>query len=446
MTRLNARLRSLLPALIYGNGSLQTRRRVAEAARRLAGRDHVVSVFVAIDDPYSYLLCCYLPEFRDYYDVGLRLYVTDAVADDFRPAPERQSVYAIRDCRRLARELGVPFLDIGSAPPVDHGRALADALLVEQSADDFEERLERAIAAYWRGDARGVAQFVASAAQTTAADDVRRRNRRRLRQLGHYGTAMIHYGGEWYWGIDRLHYLIDRLDSLGARTQPGLAPRIASIRRVMQVSLPGEPPATVARIPALELFVSFRSPYSYLLLARIFEIADAFGTALRIRPVLPMVARGMRMPRRKRHYIVADASREARTRGIPFGRVVDPLGAGVERCMAAFEYARSRQREREFVLEAGRAIWSRGVDVATDEGLRAVIARAGLSWPDARASLEEGAWRGLAEKNRAAMMASGGWGVPTIRIGDWLCWGQDRDWLVARHLEDLCDGSEGERI
>ena len=48
-----------------------------------------------------------------------------------------------------------------------------------------------------------------------------------------------------------------------------------------------------------------------------------------------------------------------------------------------------------------------------------------------------------AEANRADMMNSGSWGVPTIRIGDFVTWGQDRDWLIARHLEELCDTGEG---
>ncbi|MEI7837638.1 MAG: class II fructose-bisphosphate aldolase, partial [Planctomycetota bacterium] len=39
-----------------------------------------------------------------------------------------------------------------------------------------------------------------------------------LRQdLGHYLGAMLFYGGQWYWGIDRLHHLERRLQDLGAQ-------------------------------------------------------------------------------------------------------------------------------------------------------------------------------------------------------------------------------------
>jgi len=41
------------------------------------------------------------------------------------------------------------------------------------------------------------------------------------------------------------------------------------------------------------------------------------------------------------------------------------------------------------------------------------------------------------------MFDSGSWGVPTTRLGDYVVWGQDRDWLLARHIEELCDTGEG---
>lgn len=31
---------------------------------------------------------------------------------------------------------------------------------------------------------------------------------------------MIYYEGEWYWGIDRLHHLEDRLNGLGLSNKP----------------------------------------------------------------------------------------------------------------------------------------------------------------------------------------------------------------------------------
>ncbi|MDX1515378.1 MAG: DsbA family protein [Woeseiaceae bacterium] len=435
------RLRSLALSLAFSRGMQRLRRGMAEVARRLRRRPHAVSAFIELDDPYSYLLCSYLREFTAFYDVQLGVYLTEALSDTYRPAPQLYPEYAQRDCRRLARELGIPFLDRGDTPPVEHRRGLLAALAARQGDDDFDEQIYQAVTAYWRGDSEAVARRARESGDD--ADAMLARNQRRLKRLGHYNTAMLHYAGEWYWGVDRLHYLIDRLDALGARTEAGLAPRIASISQVMRVDLPVKPPAAGKDLPPIELFFSFRSPYSYLSLEPVFRIADAFGVRVDLRPVMPMAMRGMPVPRTKLKYIVTDASREARRRGVPFGRVADPIGPGVERLMAVFPYAAGQRRERDFVLAAGRAVWSRAVDVTSDKGLRKVTAKAGLFWPEVVDALADEGWRRAAEKNRAAMMAAGSWGVPTVRVGDFTCWGQDRDWLLARHLEERCDGGEG---
>ena len=108
-----------------------------------------------------------------------------------------------------------------------------------------------------------------------------------------------------------------------------------------------------------------------------------------------------------------------------------------------FYYAESERRERDFLLRAGRAIWSKGIDLTTDEGMRSVASKCGLFWPDVLAAMDDDSWREKVEENREAMFDAGCWGVPTIRLGDFVVWGQDRDWLLARHIEDLCDTGEG---
>lgn len=211
----------------------------------------------------------------------------------------------------------------------------------------------------------------------------------------------------------------------------------------MHVNLPVAPPGATKDLPPLEFFYSFRSPYSYLAIGRVFEIADAFGLELMIRPVLPMVMRGMQVPRSKILYIANDTAREAHRLGIPIGKVADPVGAGAERALATFFYALGEKRERDFIANAGIATWVDGIDVATDKGMRKVTGRTGLFWPDVKAAMEDDSWREAAEKNRESMLESGSWGVPTLRLGEFMVWGQDRDWLLARHIEELCDTGDG---
>jgi 2-hydroxychromene-2-carboxylate isomerase len=66
-----------------------------------------------------------------------------------------------------------------------------------------------------------------------------------------------------------------------------------------------------------------------------------------------------------------------------------------------------------------------------------------LFWPDVKAALVDGGWEKTAADNRDAMMESGCWGVPTLRLGDFAVWGQDRLWLLLRHVEERCDTGDG---
>ena len=43
---------------------------------------------------------------------------------------------------------------------------------------------------------------------------------KRRKQLGHYLGGVLAYGGELYWGSDRLHHLERRLTLLGALREP----------------------------------------------------------------------------------------------------------------------------------------------------------------------------------------------------------------------------------
>ena len=438
------RIRSRLVDTLSGEKAQSVRRKLAEGKRRLSGRAHTVAVFVELDDPYSYLLAQYLPDLAAAYDVELQYHLAQSCNDDaYRPHPNMLAVYAEKDCARLAAELGVPFLDKGQAPPVEHRRALIDALAASRSSPNFVNELLQAVNLYWRGDSEGVARRVGGAKLTGEGDRLLAENEERLIKLGHYNCATLHYAGEWYWGVDRLHYLMARLDDLGLRNATVSVTRLASIRQVMQVALPVAPPGAARDLPPLELFFSFRSPYSYLCLQRTFEIATAFGLKLLLRPVLPMVMRGLQVPKAKLRYIASDASREARRRGIRYGKFADPVGTGVERCLAVFYYAQSEKRERDFLLNALAAIWDGGIDVATDKGMRKVTGRSGLFWPDVLKAMRDDSWRSAVEDNGESMLNSGSWGVPTLRLGDFLVWGQDRDWLLVRHIEELCDTGDG---
>jgi 2-hydroxychromene-2-carboxylate isomerase len=439
------KLRSLYLTYLLDDRCIAARQFLLEFWRTLTFRKRVVSVFLQLDDPYSYLLCHYLGEVVGRYKkVEFRFYLCQALRGEYMPQPAMLTEYALNDCTLLAQEFGIPFLDVGSMPAVKHRRSLLEFLAAEHDEEDFGETIIKAITLYWRGDAEGISRLMGrSYGETTETNVLVGKNQLLLRKMGHYNCATMFYAGEWYWGVDRLHYLVERFDDQGLNRFREPIPELASLEQASHFNLPVTVSARAESLPPLEMFHSFRSPYSYIALQQAFDIADAFGLKLEVRPVLPMVMRGVGLPKSKMIYIVMDAKREADRREVPFGRIADSLGVGSERCMAAFYYATEQGRERDFLLEAGKAIFAEGIDVATDEGLQLVAERVGLFWPELQTALQDESWRDKAEANRALLTDVGLWGVPTFKIGQQVFWGQDRDWLLARKIEDLCHGGEG---
>jgi 2-hydroxychromene-2-carboxylate isomerase len=440
------KLRSLYLTFLLDERRIRLWRLMLELKRSLTFKKRVVSVFLQLDDPYSYLLSFYLEAVMRRYQhkVQFRIYLCQALGGEFMPQPGMLAEYATRDCKLLASELGVPYLDRGDTPAIEFRRQLLDFLAAEQEEDDFAETFSKVLSLYWRGDAEGISRLLGRPGSGGEETNVLiGKNQLLLRKLGHYNCATMHYAGEWYWGVDRLSYLIRMFDRQKLNRYKEPAPELASMVEAMRFNLPAAVPGAAKDLPPLQLFYSFRSPYSYIALKNTFAIAQAFGLRLEVRPVLPMVERGAALPRSKLLYIVKDANREAARRKMPFGRIADPLGEGAERCIAAFYYAQGEKRHLDFLLEAGKAIFAESIDVATDEGMQIVAERAGLFWPDLKEAMQGDEWRDRAKQNREMLTEIGHWGVPVIRLGELAFWGQDRDWLLARQIEDLCNAGEG---
>jgi 2-hydroxychromene-2-carboxylate isomerase len=251
----------------------------------------------------------------------------------------------------------------------------------------------------------------------------------RRRKLGHYLGATLYFEGEWYWGIDRLAHLEQRLRSAGLAHHVA-APLIAPAPEVECRHRP-----TNGHRPELHFFCSLRSPYTYLAVPRLIELARCYAARLRIRFVLPMVMRGLPVPREKRLYILRDTKREAERLGMPFGRIADPVGVPTERGLAVLHHAMAADKGPEFLWSFLRGVWAEGLDAGSDSGLRTIAVRAGLDETAVSTALRDHTWREVANRNREEMLALGLWGVPSFRVDDQPArWGQDRLWAVERDL------------
>jgi 2-hydroxychromene-2-carboxylate isomerase len=433
--------KSLLPLVLTSARTRAARRWLVERRRRLRGEPHRVHYFHQLDDPYSQLAAQVLAKLVARFDVELAPQLVGPPPDAAAPERAKLEAYARRDAADVAPGYGLDFPEGAKTPDAALVTRAQAVLASARAATDFAGAAPRVGRALWSNDTAGLEALAAElGVAEPAAVRARLEAGNALRaKLGHYLGAMFHYGGEWYWGVDRLEHLERRLDALGARRAGAERGSIAKRPTV------GAKPTRHGPGPrlALEYYPSQRSPYTYIAMERVYELAQRQPVELVLRPVLPMVMRGLPVPRAKQLYIMLDTKREAEDAGVAFGRVADPVGRPVERVFSLFPWARERGRAAQLLASFARAAFAEGVDTGSDAGLRFVVERAGLAWDEARAHLDGEGWRAELEANRVAMFELGLWGVPSFCLRDasgralYSTWGQDRLWRVEQEIERL---------
>ena len=373
-------LMPVISQLFLSRSRLLKLRHKAEKKRQEAKRPHVIHFFHQLDDPYSQLLAKALPVLQSRYNIILETHLVEAPEDSAVPERAMLKAYSLLDAQRLANrfQLDWQFVQPSELPNSD------------------------------------------AASESNAL----------RKKWGHYLGATLYYEGEWYWGIDRLHHLEDRLNDLGLGQTNGNAHLFPATQYAHCQITPEN--------TSIDFFFSFRSPYSAISAAKIFHWAHQAGVNIKLRYVLPMVMRGLPVPAEKRKYIILDAAREAYVQGVPFGRLNDPVGKPTERGLALMPFAEMHNLAEDYVMSFMQGVWSEGLDAGLDSHLKIIVERAGLNWTAAkdilRSQSNEAHWRAIAEENRQALFALGLWGVPSFRYENTSAWGQDRFWVIEDAL------------
>jgi 2-hydroxychromene-2-carboxylate isomerase len=422
------RLKGKAIATWLGPTGEAARRALQNVRQRLTNEPRRLALYFDVADPWSYLTAQAISRLVQAYPVELAIHVITPPASDVDPAPTLRAKHAVRDAQQLAEYWDVEF---GGKKEADPGmlRDVSTALVVERPAADQLRCALELCGAMWAGDKKKLATLLGTWGTSSHGEvaPILNSTYAELRKAGHYQGAMLHYNGTWYWGIDRLPYLEAELArDLGCDVAHVVTPRPQSDRGAQKLS---DKPLSC------EMWFSFRSPYSYLALEQIEAVLAPYQIPLVLRPVAPMVTRGLQVPQVKRMYIVRDAKREADRLGIAFGELCDPLGPGIDNCLAIAHWAEKRGAGLAFAKSAMRGIWSEARDVAEYVDLKHIVERAGLPWDEAQACLAD-----TTEAMKTATAAAADlsvislWGVPSFRCGDFVAWGQDRLPLLADRL------------
>jgi 2-hydroxychromene-2-carboxylate isomerase len=206
---------------------------------------------------------------------------------------------------------------------------------------------------------------------------------------------------------------------------------------------------------AVDVFWSFRSPYSYLATGRLVELEKRYHLEIGVRPVLPLAVRNPDFFQTVNPlwppYLMRDTARVAECHGIDFrwprpdpvvqvpkdGRLFTaPEQPYIHRLTRLGMLAAEEGRGLPFIDEVSRLLWSGKVD-GWHQGthLADAAARAGLDLAGLEATAEREADRldAAIAQNQQDLEAAGHWGVPTMVFEGEPFFGQDRiDALVWR--------------
>lgn len=361
--------KAVLPQLInlfLSKGYLSFQRNVAEFKRKVNKRPHQLDVFIAINDPHSYLLLQIFPQLQQQFNLSIQFHTILNRQPEMFPEVKRWDNNAWQDAQFLATVFQLDFPQIAPKHSNKAVHQVTAQLLQHERQANFQSKALVLFNDFWFDKIPPLADESQAHEHINNAQRQLLNNEKYLEKLSHYLAGTIYYGGEWYWGLNRLFHLEQRLNNLlGDPTKPLNFDRLTSLCK-------GNAPLKIEvknRAP-LTIYWSIRSPYSYLGLIKAINIAHHYQLPLQIKPVLPMVMRGRSVPRSKKVYILKDTNRETHEYGIAFGKVADPLGEGVKRCYALFEYAKSQEKEVEYLKTFAESVWALGIRSDTDRGLK----------------------------------------------------------------------------
>jgi 2-hydroxychromene-2-carboxylate isomerase len=196
----------------------------------------------------------------------------------------------------------------------------------------------------------------------------------------------------------------------------------------------------------VDLFWSFRSPYSYLATPRLLEMTQEYDLAVNVRPVYPIAVRAgeffsqvnpLWVP-----YLMRDTLRIAEMLGLPYRwprpdpvvidlttRAAAPNQPYIHRLTRLGCAAAEAGHGLPFLKEISHTIWSGGIDNWHEgDHLADAASRAGvdLAELDRKIMADPDKYEAIALENQDALRACGHWGVPTMAFEDEPFFGQDR--------------------
>jgi 2-hydroxychromene-2-carboxylate isomerase len=379
-------------------------------------------VYLALNDPYSFMLIQVLPDLEKRFNIKFKLFLVYESVPGVTIDPKLMRAWAIKDANYIADQYQLKkitqqptqeSLFTGQQMWQLRPKTLANAWKLFQQTwfNEFED--------YYHA--------------STPVINYQIKNLMRLVKLGHYLPSSIFIAGKWFVGIDRLDHLEKCLTdfdlSKDDRSHVYQKNKLVFADRSITEAGSNNNDADI-----LEVFISLRSPYSYIGLLQAEKLSIHYQIPLKIKPILPLLMRGLTTTENKQRYAVFDASREANKLEVPFTGITDPLGQGIINAFQVFAYAELHKKELGFIKSAFNAIYVDGLDLSHKSVVASLCKQHDLDYEKALAYNNDHDWQQWSDCNQVTLDSMGLWGAPCFRFKETTCWGQDRLALIEQAI------------
>lgn len=198
--------------------------------------------------------------------------------------------------------------------------------------------------------------------------------------------------------------------------------------------------------PTLEFYFDCSSPWTYLAFHNIQLVAQRMDAVISWRPILvggvfnavnPSVYEARKAPvKAKARYHAKDLQDWARLSGLKIKMPPTVFPVNSVKVMRACLVLLSDDRMVEFARVAFEVYWSEDRDLSQDDVVRDICDRVGVDAAELFARISMQSVKDELRRNTDELIARGGFGSPTIFVGDDMFFGNDRLPLVEAALKE----------
>jgi 2-hydroxychromene-2-carboxylate isomerase len=208
---------------------------------------------------------------------------------------------------------------------------------------------------------------------------------------------------------------------------------------------------------SVDVFWSFRSPYSYLATPEMLELGEKYDVQVNLRVVLPLALRNpdilfnkSKDSENRVKYILMDWQRRAEMLGLPHKwPSPDPIVMDLKTMAISDDQphiyrlsylgveAQRRGRGVEFAAAVSRLIWGGTANWNEGDIFEKTVTAAGFDLESMESVCASGDHRTEIDKNQQLLDEAGHWGVPTLVFEGETFFGQDRIGTLRWRLDQL---------